>query len=185
MSCIKAPIPNVPVFFGSSKRVWDKYPLRYFGRERVLGKNKRYKWSDMDAEAAVFFFKRHTHVGNAITENSHHCVYFCKKAQNDQFRNFSCGLKKRMNWFIRGGPDPFWGKKSPYKQIQLRKVSHRVNRLCEVLKTIDGILLPRDLVCRRETWNWALYDRFVMIQLAWLITDEFFDGVLIEESQNM
>jgi hypothetical protein len=131
-----------------------------------------------DDDALIRFIFSHTFWGKYLVRDM-----FDEESKS---RNSSRQMVRRIGHFLRGKADPIWSK--PFREqvygveYELRDTRTRFLRLVEVCKTIDGVFCQRFLAFPEEVWDWSQYDRFVLNSMWALLTDEFYDGEIDEDS---
>jgi len=175
--------PVVHVWNGDTFRLSDKLPLSVLNHHRgeISGNfTNQIRFSDViDADLRVSILFKHTHWGKHLVRMRYDSS--CKSQE------WAKTLWGRIKNFLHGDPDPLWSKRtrSTFAQAKRPSASARSKRLIEVLKTIDGMFTGRFLACPEEVWTWQKYDTFVLWNLSYLLSDEFYDGVIPNQGMDI
>jgi hypothetical protein len=98
-------------------------------------------------------------------------------------------LWKRIKFLLQGKPDPNWNPdrvRKIYSDPETRRSRiQRSKRFIELLKTADGIFLQRFLAYPEEDWSWSSYDSFILMNIHYLIGDEFIDGNITQWAMDL
>jgi len=168
--------PVINVWPGGCHRIQGKIRSDLIGSDR---KNVTWFTQIQDDREKMLLISTHTHWGHRLQR-----ARYSAKGE-DPLRNFATTLFRRISFFLRGRHDPLWSEdetKSFADYTVRRNRTYRAQRFLEVLKTVDGIFLQRFLSFPEEVWNWEKFDLFTLQGISILLTDEFFDGEVSDES---
>jgi hypothetical protein len=167
--------PNVLEYDGDLIRLSDVIP-RVFLTKEYTGKTGCKFTRLVRVEDKVHVIFHRTHFGNKITEM---CL------ENGPTAPFAKLLRARITAFLSGRDDPMI--RGEFRQsLQTRETNPntqaRAERFLQCLMTVDGIFAQRLLAFPEEDWTWERFDLFNLGNLSMLITDEFLDGTVKEET---
>lgn len=173
--------PELSVWYGDLNRLQDPIPTRLLGNSFRAGLKSKKKTHPIrfhlikNVECQLHLIKFHTHWGNTLWKLAN---------GSDITANWARTLKERIKSFIKGRADPLWSNRERAQYYadpeNIRNRSSRCLRLIEVLKTADGMFVQRYLAFPEEVWSWEKYDLYLLRNISYLISDEFFDGELTE-----
>nr|QXN75405.1 MAG: RNA-dependent RNA polymerase [Grapevine-associated narna-like virus 6] len=172
-----APLPELLVWEGDTRRLQDPLPGKLLSKlnGKRVGKGNSIRFQNItDQKLKIKVLWYHTHWGNAL-------VRMIKDPTTPTSqRGWARTLKLRIKSLLLGKPDPLWKTYgfSPYEDLQERPRKKRSERFIELLKTVDGIFIQRYLCYPEEAWTWQRFDMFTLMNISFLIGDEFIDGEL-------
>jgi hypothetical protein len=172
--------PTISVWAGGCTRITDKLRPELFGSKR---KNTCNFTDVRNADEVMYFISNSTFWGRRIQKARRSGR---AGREREPIRNWAETLWRRLSHFVRGRYDPSWTVSERSKYLvnpgEIRDSHERLNRLVELLKTVDGIFLQRFLTFPEERWDWEKFDIFVIQSIQILITDEFLDGELTADA---
>jgi len=171
--------PKIVVWSGDGIRLSDPLPPRLFGKAWTGSlKNRQRFFKVSSSEVKLHILMKHTHWGRRLANE-------CSDPTGQLF-GWARTLRRRINRFLLGGPDPIWTSTEREGiaggEYKYRDRSSRSLRLIELLKTVDGVFIQRYLANPTEVWTWNRYDLFTLGTISMLIGDEFLDGEVSTEA---
>lgn len=161
-------LPQFHVWQGDVLTIKDVLP------KRVLGRDYDGKTGTEFHRIAKIDVKMHV-----IEAKTHWGAYARQMGNSDDeiVKSYARKFLKRLRAFLEGGPDPVWKRGvDPRADANERaNPEQRAKRLLDVLCTVDGIFLQRFLSFPEEEWSWEKFDRFTIVNIDALLSDEFLD----------
>jgi hypothetical protein len=181
MEAMGKKVPLLTVWPGDGTRLQDKIPVGKMGKNPGI-KNPLPFSMIRSWKIQSHIIRHHTHWGIALTK-----MRFDRSAGSPSA--WANKLWLRIRSLLKGLPDPIWNPdtvREIYKDGNtVRNRSQRSKRFIELLKTVDGIFFQRFLSYPEEDWNWSSYDNFVLMNLNYLIGDEFIDGEITAKAMTL
>jgi len=171
--------PDIVVWSGDGVRLQDPLPAKVLGPNWDGSKKSKVRFASIarhDVKLHVVY--EHTHWGRHLRE-------LCNAPGH--YQSWARTLRNRINRFLNGSTDPCVSQ----EQLRAIFIEHTANkkaralRFLEMLKTVDGIFMQRYLCYPEEVWSWERFDMFTLGNIAFLIGDEFLDGILTDEGASI
>jgi hypothetical protein len=161
------------VYFADMVKLTDNIPRKFF-TEQYDGK-RGVKFPDIARyEDKIHILRNHTFWGRELIRMTH--------AETSEKKAWAKCLWGRIKAFLKGRPDPLWNTrkvKCTYgEDYSLRSEKVRAHRLIELLRTVDGMFTQRFVGLPEEKWTYQKADRFFLYNISHLLRDEFYDGEL-------
>jgi len=158
-------------------RISDPLPPSKLGDRWTSKSNNKIRFQKIkDVGIQIYVLLYQTHWGRTLMNLAN--------ADGSKSKPWARTLIRRIKHFLKGKQDPIYSRKVLAKlgrKDNPRLQEARATRFMEMLKTVDGIFTKRYLCNPYEAWTWNKYDKYTLWNINWLLTDEFFDGIISDE----